>query len=539
MDLSIQIVAAIGSFMVSERVLPPKSIVVVGLGGLFMFDLIMYSHEHGALRVYRGPGLLAFVLLCSAFSLRLWRRNGVACDELLFLPGTEYGEKYIKNEEDEEMVPLNKEEINEEEENESSSEDINCEYSPSGPSVFGAALDLIVPVLFNFHLFTDVASYKHPSQDIPPQVLPIIFLSILFCRIGFPPGRRLRFFRTLCYTFKAPFYEISFRDDVLCDILTSIVGPLQDCLFAFFFYFTVLPGTLNKTYGLTEAGQLLEHNWALHSVVLPLVAISPLWWKYLQTLRLAYDTKSRWPLLNSFKYLTSAYIILHAIRYPLQNRGIFWFLGFFFATLYQIYWDVFIDWELFAFDFRKEEFPIEGFTFSSMAPSSFNLLLKPLKDIWRSISLTKTISLRPKRLFQDIIYWKIFWFNFFSRPLWMIGFFPSHHYDSEGTVIRTFGSNFTLFVTFLIPVLEISRRCLWTILRVELESIRLNDSDHPTPFLKLLFSPLEQNFSGLYAYIPILNKQKEFFCKHLFLAELFHWVLAFLYLGHIFFNHIK
>jgi hypothetical protein len=35
-----------------------------------------------------GPGLLAFALLCGAFSLRMWRRNGIACDELLFLPGT-------------------------------------------------------------------------------------------------------------------------------------------------------------------------------------------------------------------------------------------------------------------------------------------------------------------------------------------------------------------------------------------------------------------------------------------------------------------
>lgn len=27
----------------------------------------------------------------AAFSLRTWRRNGVACDELIFLPGTQHG----------------------------------------------------------------------------------------------------------------------------------------------------------------------------------------------------------------------------------------------------------------------------------------------------------------------------------------------------------------------------------------------------------------------------------------------------------------
>ena len=38
-----------------------------------------------------GPALLAFTLMCCAYSLRTWRRNGVACDELLFLPGTPHG----------------------------------------------------------------------------------------------------------------------------------------------------------------------------------------------------------------------------------------------------------------------------------------------------------------------------------------------------------------------------------------------------------------------------------------------------------------
>ena len=35
-----------------------------------------------------GPALVAFTISCLAASLRIWRRSGVACDELLFLPGT-------------------------------------------------------------------------------------------------------------------------------------------------------------------------------------------------------------------------------------------------------------------------------------------------------------------------------------------------------------------------------------------------------------------------------------------------------------------
>jgi hypothetical protein len=37
---------------------------------------------------------LAFTLMMCAYSLRTWRRNGIACDELLFLPGTLHGHEH-------------------------------------------------------------------------------------------------------------------------------------------------------------------------------------------------------------------------------------------------------------------------------------------------------------------------------------------------------------------------------------------------------------------------------------------------------------
>merc|ERR1711862_165623 len=80
---------------VSERLLPPKSILIIGMSILFIYDMIIYQHGYASLRVYRGPGLLAFTLCCIAYSLRIWRRNGIACDEILFLPDTIYAEKLL------------------------------------------------------------------------------------------------------------------------------------------------------------------------------------------------------------------------------------------------------------------------------------------------------------------------------------------------------------------------------------------------------------------------------------------------------------
>lgn len=52
MDLSI--VAAVGSFVVSERVLKPKATALFILGCLLAYDLTTKTHDSASLRVYRG-----------------------------------------------------------------------------------------------------------------------------------------------------------------------------------------------------------------------------------------------------------------------------------------------------------------------------------------------------------------------------------------------------------------------------------------------------------------------------------------------------
>ena len=47
-------VAAVGSFVVSERVLKPKATVLVILGCILVYDLNTKTHDVSSLRVYRG-----------------------------------------------------------------------------------------------------------------------------------------------------------------------------------------------------------------------------------------------------------------------------------------------------------------------------------------------------------------------------------------------------------------------------------------------------------------------------------------------------
>jgi len=152
----------------------------------------------------------------------------------------------------------------------------NAAYAPSGPAVVGAALDLSMPVLFNFHLFIEAFNHIKPKDadsEVPAKILPIIFLSVLIVRSVIPPGRRGRFWSTLKFTVMSPFHRVRFRDAFIGDVITSMVRPGQDLVFAFSYYVTVIWGTLSGKYGLSESGRILEGSWILHNVILPSCAL--------------------------------------------------------------------------------------------------------------------------------------------------------------------------------------------------------------------------------------------------------------------------
>ena len=574
----------------------------------------------------QGPALCAFTLMCCAYSLRTWRRNGVACDELLFLPGTPHGQSSgidsppvvydigspLRNEGDaaagighsrtRELVPLtplqeeslprasssrinsksplqtmeddredddswdaqnedsvdgsasNKEEkdakrpgmilspqqrimsdvssdsgdreqqVDEDEDDQnefrrfrdnhpritrigtffffrspstmaSNNASENATYAPSGPAVFGAGLDLSMPICFNFHLFIEAYNHMSDGDDFTAKILPLIFLSVLIVRSFIPPSRRRRFWSTVKFTAMAPFYKVRFRDAFLGDVLTSLVRPIQDILFALSYYATVIWGTVFGSYGLAEAGLILEQSWLLHNVVLPSCALLPLWWKFLQTLRQSYDANQRWPYLgDSFKYLTAAMVVVYGMTHPEDRRSSWWLICFVLAVIYQITWDTIVDWELFVIVPKTETPPVECESafctrVSSVRPSSRVLLtmqmyiLQPISDGCRRISAVipswDQIQLRPKRLYKNNqFYWRIFIVNVLLRFTWMLCFIPAYRLSTSGEEKETtFSSDVNSYIGVLLPVAEIVRRCYWGFLKLEMETIRMMDSD--------------------------------------------------------------
>ena len=794
--MDISVLASVGSFVVSERVLKPKASVLVILGCVLAYDLTTKTHDVSSLRVYRGPGLLAFSLMMVAYSLRTWRRNGVACDELLFLPGTPHGEstttttmttttnnnnnsshnhisgdgstvmvsghhhhhhpnshhhahhappshthhptvplilrsegdvaaggswvnqngssitttataatttiapqrsfsqrsararslshdsslssihEFVNNWEDDDdnddslnvnettntnsnsnaihqqqqpprrgirrqptrdndrnnndddddddddeneehlMIPLtsisstdagdtlrsttnnsnnnnnnnnnhtttstttsdshNPQNNNNNNNNNSSSHHTrverfrdnhpnvtrmgslfffrssttsthNAAYAPSGPSVVGAAIDLSMPVLFNFHLFIEAwnhmdqssssyssydddvnhhessssssdpsssssSSSSHHSDtssssssgsgDASAKILPLIFLSVLIVRSFFPPGRRGRFWSTMKITACAPFHPSRFRDNYIGDVLTSLVRPFQDVVFALAYYVTVIWGSVTSKYNLSESGQILERSWILHNVVLPTIALLPLWWKFLQTLRECYDTGKRWPYLgNAFKYLTAAIVILYGMTHPEDRRSVWWMVSFGLTLSYQIFWDTVMDWDLFVIAPKETQYcdtnsslDVSESTMwfnrpiSSMRPDSYWLLsiqrhVLPIRECLRSwlnrCPSYKQIQIRSRRLYKsESFYWRIFVYNAIFRFCWMLSFIPAYHFSSTGLdVITTFSSDTHSYVGVLLPIAEILRRTLWGFLYLEIQTIQMSDGE--------------------------------------------------------------
>lgn len=166
------------------------------------------------------------------------------------------------------------------------------EYAPSAPSVASAALDLTLPVLFNFHLF--MMATKRPSDTQmgiktrilnSPQILPLIFFSVLMLRSIFPRKSRFRFWNTIKNTITAPFcHKVTFRDAFIGDLLTSMVRPIQDICFALFYYFVSIYGILFKKPEWHGSGSVLMHSLLLHVYILPSCAFLPLFFRFLQTL---------------------------------------------------------------------------------------------------------------------------------------------------------------------------------------------------------------------------------------------------------------
>ena len=341
---------------------------------------------------------------------------------------------------------------------------------PSPENILHAALDFLILILVTLFLFTissaeggryvdgmeSLHTFRWVAQIAAP-IFPLVLFLIFCIAVVVPLKKRRSQWQILSYTIGAPLYNVTFRDGFIGDILTSSVRPLQDIAFTVFYLFSGLQGWWSQSYDLDAADLPLESNWMLHTMILPMCMMSPLWYRFCQNLRQTYDSKSRWPYLgNALKYFIAAEVGVFGVYMQTRRQSSLWLMAFVLATLYQIWWDVFMDWNLLEVGGWK------------------NIQIIEVSGRIISISIPTSVQLRKTRIYSvSWMYWSIFGINIVLRFCWTLSFLPPHYLNRAGVLSETFDGDITMYINPIIASAEIVRRIMWGWIRVENEAINV------------------------------------------------------------------
>lgn len=194
-------------------------------------------------------------------------------------------------------------------------------------------------------------------EFVPPGVFPLVLVLYTVLQLVFPLRTRVPMWKSIWQVITAPSTSPSFYHGYVGDIFTSMVKVFQDI--AWTICFMVSGDWLISE----DSKESTRHEWA-HSlwyknVLMPLICLMPLLFRFNQCLRKYLDTGKRWPhLANASKYALSQTVTLFGAFHPLylmhknpNHHGtnlfqLFWMAVFVASSLYSFTWDVFMDWGL-------------------------------------------------------------------------------------------------------------------------------------------------------------------------------------------------
>jgi hypothetical protein len=233
--------------------------------------------------------------------------------------------------------------------------DFNPQIVESPLAIFNRAVDNTLFFLINMLLYYKAGAHDVPG-NFPAGVFPF-FLVVYTCyQLIFPLRIRVPMWQTIWEVVTAPMTAPSFFHGYVGDIFTSMVKVFQDMLWTICFIFS-------GDWMISEDTELsAAHRWSRSTtyanILIPLLTLLPLWFRFNQCLRRYADTGNRFPhLANAFKYAMSQTVTLFGAFHPLylgikqQDTGFdvfqfFWATIFITSSLYSFTWDVYMDWGL-------------------------------------------------------------------------------------------------------------------------------------------------------------------------------------------------
>jgi len=312
--------------------------------------------------------------------------------------------------------------------------------------------------------------YKSGAHDMPDLIPPgcyaiLLVVYTLKCMI-FPLRTRGPLWIAIWEVVTAPLTSPKFFHTYVADVFTSMVKVFQDMVWASCY---VLSGDF--WFSENEHNDVEPHSWQhefwYKNVLIPLVCLIPLWFRFNQCLRRYMDTKKRFPnLANATKYAMSQTVTLFGAFHPIyllhshetkHHKYVFskddfnlfqqfWVCLFVASSLYSFTWDVYMDWGLGR--------PRYGF-------------------------------LGPRLMFPNkFYYYAVIAADLVLRFMWVQSLIPPQS-----------GASFELpsYLTALTMALELLRRTLWGFFRLENEHRQNTEGYRRVDFVPLHFATGHQH----------------------------------------------
>ena len=315
-------------------------------------------------------------------------------------------------------------------------------------SILRVCMEMLIAILTAFIAYSR-CTLLLTSSHVVSHAIPTLLLLYIFYRVLFPPHLRRPWLLVLQSVLYAPFGQVGFREGFVGDLLTSTVRlavPLTTaCIYTLY---------ATYTYCIHKEAPSMELQWwhshpALRTVIVPLLTLYPLWIRLMQCLRRAVDTRSRWPHYgNACKYASAMVVSgVGVLRPDLRGTGL-WVTAFIASTLFQYSWDITMDWGLIEVD--------SGASWRDTTTSLSTVLARYRLRTTRLLGESKT-------------YLTVACVNLVLRFAWSLTLLPQA-LDTPDSVANTLLAH----MEPLLASVEIARRMLWGVLRIEWEQIEVH-----------------------------------------------------------------
>ncbi|KAG0563848.1 hypothetical protein KC19_8G064200 [Ceratodon purpureus] len=182
---------------------------------------------------------------------------------------------------------------------------------------------------------------RYSTSEFAPMAITLLFLAALFnpMNILYRPTRMV-FLRCMLRVICAPFYKVHLADFFLGDQLTSQVASFRNLEFILCYY--------SGGYFQDRQEDACTSNRTFKALMY-VFSLLPYWFRFLQCMRRWRDERDKMQLYNAGKYASAMIAVVIKLTYMFKE-GPTWLVLFVifscFATLYQLYWDLVVDWGL-------------------------------------------------------------------------------------------------------------------------------------------------------------------------------------------------